>query len=117
MANEHVRLIRKLYSRPNLPVEVQKVRAQAFSAMHFAAAAVSASDRLQAAKHLMASFRYNPLSFLLSFQKLTFVLLAILPGPAGRLLIRTWRAGRRIRQRAARSLQADPRERWGGGAG
>ena len=116
MADEYVRLVDGFYSRPDLPPEVHRVRARAFSSMHFIAAWVCSTDRREARRHIMASFRYNPLSFLLSFQKLASIPLSLLPEPVGRLLIRTWRAGRRMWQSAARFLATDSRKRRSRGA-
>jgi len=117
MAEEHVRLISKLYSGTDLPPEVQKARAEAFGSMHFVAAMACGTDRREARKHLMASFRYNPLGFAVSFIRLAFALVMMLPEPIGRLLIRTWRAGRRGRQKAARFLATAPGKKRRGVAG
>lgn len=63
MANEHVRVMEKFYSLPDLPEEVRQVRAEAFSWAH-AAAAMTASKpvSLLALKHLLKAFLYHPWS-------------------------------------------------------
>jgi len=51
MANEHIRLAEQFYSRPDLPPEVRKVRAEAFSSAHLHAAACYKGARRAALRH------------------------------------------------------------------
>ena len=101
MSEEHIRLMEKFYSRPHLPQEVVKVRAEAFSSAHLVAVVVCGPARLEARKHLIKSIRYNPLSFLLHFDRLTFALVITLPKPLGDLLRKIWYTARRIWQKDA----------------
>src|SRR4030042_2900839 len=73
MADEHIRLMNKFYSRPDLPPEVLKARSAAFCCTHLVAAIVCGADRREAMKHLITSVKYRPLSFLVSFYQLQFV--------------------------------------------
>jgi hypothetical protein len=64
MANEHIRMIEKFYSLPNLPPQVHKVRAEAFSWAHYVAAGRCESIHKIAREHYLKSLQYYPLSFL-----------------------------------------------------
>jgi hypothetical protein len=64
MAEEHIRMIQKFYSLPNLPQHVIKVRAEALSWAHYVAAGRCESVREAARKHYLKSVHYYPLSLL-----------------------------------------------------
>jgi glycosyltransferase involved in cell wall biosynthesis len=64
MADEHIRMMQKFYSLPNLPSQVFEVRAEAFSWAHYVAAGRCESVRKVARKHYLKSVQYYPLSFL-----------------------------------------------------
>jgi glycosyltransferase involved in cell wall biosynthesis len=77
MANEHIRMIQKFYSRPNLPPQVLEVRAEAFSWAHYVAAGRCESIPKVAREHYLKSVHYYPLSFLgrHGFKMVLFILL------------------------------------------
>jgi hypothetical protein len=64
MADEHISLMQKFYSLPNLPSQVLEVRAEAFSWAHYVAAGRCESVREAARKHYLKSVQYYPVSFL-----------------------------------------------------
>jgi glycosyltransferase involved in cell wall biosynthesis len=101
MADEHIRLMNQFYSSPDLPPEVHKVRAEAFSWAHLVAATACGPARREARKHLIKSIRYAPLSFLVDFDKLQIALVIILPKPLVDLLMKIWHTPRRIWQKDA----------------
>lgn len=110
MADEHIRLMSQFYSRTDLPTEVHKVRAEAFSWTHLVAATTCGPERREARKHLIKSIRYDPLSFLVGFYKLQIALVIILPKPLLDLLTKTWHTVRRIWQKEANFLDTDPQK-------
>jgi glycosyltransferase involved in cell wall biosynthesis len=63
MADEHIRMMQKFYSHPNLSPKVLEVRAEAFSWAHYVAAGRCESVREAARKHYLKSVQYYPLSF------------------------------------------------------
>jgi glycosyltransferase involved in cell wall biosynthesis len=99
MASEHIRLMRKYYSRSDLPPEVRKVHNEAFSSAHLVAATECGQARWEAKKHLIKSIRYNPISFLADFHKLEMVPVFILAKPLLDLLIKTGHTARLIWQK------------------
>jgi glycosyltransferase involved in cell wall biosynthesis len=63
MADEHIHMMQKFYSRPSLPLQVIEVRPESFSWAHYVAAGRCGPDRAAARKHYFESVRYRPLSF------------------------------------------------------
>lgn len=100
MANEHIRLMQKLYSRPDLPPEVRKIRAEAFSWAHHIAAVTAGTARGAAVKHHLKSMLYHPRSYLSNLARLAMVLSAILrvilPKSLFNVLAQVWRTVRPI---------------------
>jgi glycosyltransferase involved in cell wall biosynthesis len=64
MADEHIRMIQKFYSYPNLPPKVLEVRSEAFSWAHYVAAGRCELVHEAAREHYLKSVRYYPVSFL-----------------------------------------------------
>jgi glycosyltransferase involved in cell wall biosynthesis len=62
MAAEHIRLVKSLYSRNDLPDQVRKVRREAFAWAHWIAGVSAGKNRLLALKHYLLAFFYYPLS-------------------------------------------------------
>jgi len=86
MADEHVRVMEKFYSLPDLPREVRKVRAESFSWAHAAAAMTACKPTsLVSLKHLMKAFLYHPWSLP---DKLAIGLPLVIPIPVLKLLPR-----------------------------
>ena len=91
MADEHIRLMEKFYSRPDLPLEVLKVRAEAYSWAHCVAAITAGTARGAERKHYLKSVGYHPRSYLNSVNsliRLGAVIVTILPRPLSVLLVR-----------------------------
>lgn len=63
MANEHIRLMNKYYSRPDIPIEIQNIKREAYSWAHFIAAEFSGPNRWLARYHYLAFIFYNPHGF------------------------------------------------------
>ena len=64
MADEHIRVMHKLYSRSDIPAEVRKVRPVAFSRAHIEAAGTCGGQGQLIIKHCLISFLYHPPTFL-----------------------------------------------------
>jgi len=60
MAEEHVRVVEKLYSTQNLPEEVRRCRREAMSYAHFEAALCCGNEWRRALGHLLRSLCYYP---------------------------------------------------------
>jgi glycosyltransferase involved in cell wall biosynthesis len=60
MADEHIRLIKKFYSSPSLPLEVRKVRGEAFAWAHLEAAYWCGASRWRTRKYYIRALRYHP---------------------------------------------------------
>jgi glycosyltransferase involved in cell wall biosynthesis len=102
MANEHIRVLQKFYSLPNLPPQVHEVRAEAFSWAHYVAAGRCESARKEERKHYLKSVQYYPLSFL-GKHGLKIVLFMLLPKHLFERLSRYWRAVLSVMKRYHRS--------------
>jgi glycosyltransferase involved in cell wall biosynthesis len=102
MADEHTRLLEKLYSRPDLPPEVRKVRKEAYSSAHYYAVLTAGSSRWEARKHCLKSFLYHPPSFFGNYEKLMMALSLMLPGPLSKVLLRL---GHRVKAIIARTYR------------
>ena len=64
MAGELVGLVRKIYSRPDLPLEIRNMRAKVFHRAHDAATKYCGSDRIAGIKHRLWSIWHDPLSYI-----------------------------------------------------
>lgn len=97
MADEHIRLIQKFYSLPDLPPEVQKVRAEAFSWAHHVAAEMCGPARCASLRHYLYFALYHPPSFLeRSRSEFAIILSRILPTPLYQALRQGWHKARSI---------------------
>jgi glycosyltransferase involved in cell wall biosynthesis len=93
MADEHIRLMQKFYSRPDLPLDVRKIRAEAYSWAYYIAAISVGSSRRVAFKYYLKSVGYHPRSYLNSVNSLTrlgTVIVTILPRPLYKVLLGVW---------------------------
>lgn len=64
MAREHIRLVKKTYSLPNLPREVLNVKKETFSSAYFLAATFCADDSVRLRKKLYRlAFLYSPAKY------------------------------------------------------
>jgi len=97
MANEHIRLVEQFYSRPDLPPEVQRVRAEAFSSAHLTAAACCKGARRAALRHCLRAIDYHAPSVLANLNNLKrwgMVFSFMLPESLANFLFRLWYAAR-----------------------
>ena len=97
MANEHIRLVEQFYSRPDLPPEVQRVRAEAFSSAHLTAAACCKGARWAALRHCSRATQYHAPSVLANLNNLKrwgMVCSFMLPESLADLLFHGWYAAR-----------------------
>lgn len=91
MANEHITLVRKFYSRPDLSTEVLKVRAEAFAWAHWVAGVTTGPNRLRALKHYLIAIGYHPRSFFTNLSLWQSVASTVLPKPVFELMLRVAR--------------------------
>jgi glycosyltransferase involved in cell wall biosynthesis len=68
MAEEHIRLVRKVYSLPELTVEAAKVRREAFSSAHYIAAVVSGPPSVQRETYFLKALLYSPTKYLFEYR-------------------------------------------------
>jgi glycosyltransferase involved in cell wall biosynthesis len=108
MADEHIRLMEKFYSRPDLPPEVLRVRREAFAWAHLVAAATYGRGGWIPLRHCLRAMLYHPTSFLGSLGKLktwAIALSIILPKPLFKILQWGWHKVRPILARGYRFLK------------
>jgi glycosyltransferase involved in cell wall biosynthesis len=96
MANEHIRLLKKFYSRPDLPPEVRGLRAEAFAWGHWVAGVTAGSSRWLALRHCIRAIAYHPKSFFANIYTWSSALSIILPKPLFKALLSVWRLVRPI---------------------
>ncbi len=60
LADEHIRMVKKLYSRPDLPTEVLEVRDEVFAWLYYVVGTNFAPDRTIARKYFIEAFRHCP---------------------------------------------------------
>ena len=94
MAKEHIRLMKKFYSRPDLPTEVRKLRAEAYCYAHLVATQMCGPARWQARKYCVEALLYHPRSSLKYRKALVVTLSGMLPKPLYRVLRSMWFAVR-----------------------
>jgi glycosyltransferase involved in cell wall biosynthesis len=93
MADEHIRLMQKFYSRPDLPPAVRRVRAEAFAWAHYYAAYNCGSARKVAYVHYLRAILYHPATFLrnsIHLAKWRTPLSILLPAPVLKVLLWGW---------------------------
>jgi glycosyltransferase involved in cell wall biosynthesis len=110
MAQEHIQLVRKLYSRPDLPPEVLRVRSEAFSWAHWVAGVVAGLDLWVALRHYLRAMTYHPRSFFTDLYRWQAVLSVVLPKPLFKVLQWGWHRIRPILARGHRILKGKPAE-------
>ena len=105
MAEEHIQLVRKFYSRPDLPPEVLRVRSEAFSWAHWVAGVVAGLDLWVALRHYLRAMTYHPRSFFTDLYRWQAVLSVVLLKPLFKGLVWGWRRVRPILVAARRLLK------------
>ena len=104
MAREHIRLIEKYYLFPNLPSEVLRVRAEAFSLAHYVAGIACGSAHKEARKYYLRALRYQrPAS--LTDDRLKALISVSLPKPLFAVMRLSWRMIRPVLARGRRFLK------------
>lgn len=88
MADGYVRLLDRFYSRPDLPPVVHRLRKEAYSSAHSAAAYGAGSAHWEARRHCLISVLYHPPAFLSNPTALMKGLSLLLPPPLDGLLLR-----------------------------
>jgi glycosyltransferase involved in cell wall biosynthesis len=93
MADEHIRLMEKFYSRPHLPPEVLRVRHEAFAWAHLVGAVTYGRGGWIPLRHCLRALLYHPTSLLGSLGKpktWVIALSMILPQPLFKMLRWVW---------------------------
>jgi GT2 family glycosyltransferase len=99
MADEHIRLMDKLFARPDLPPTVRKARSAAYGSSHLVAAIVCGAERREAARHVFRAARYGPRGL---FSRWELIVPALLPLPVQAALQRILYIGRALMLRIRR---------------
>jgi glycosyltransferase involved in cell wall biosynthesis len=68
MAEEHIRLVRKIYSLPNLPRSASKVHREAFSSAYYIAGVVSGSPSVQREAYFLNALAWRPDKYLFEYR-------------------------------------------------
>ncbi len=79
MAAEHIRLMEKFYSRPNLPPEVLRARHEAFAWAHLVAALTVGVSRWSVLEHCSKAILYHPCSVLANLKRGMVILRLLFP--------------------------------------
>jgi glycosyltransferase involved in cell wall biosynthesis len=114
MATEHIRLVKKFYSRPDLPTEARKVRAEALCWAHIVAGIACGRAHWPAYRHYFQAMLYHPRAFsgalnvwiLGCFGRWTTALSQVLPRPLFKVLQWGWQITKKGRRLVMRSLVA-----------
>jgi len=77
MAEEHIRLMDKLFSRFDLPPAVTSARSAAYGSAHLIAAIVCGAERKEAAKHVYRAARYGPRGLFIRWELIVPALLPL----------------------------------------
>jgi glycosyltransferase involved in cell wall biosynthesis len=88
MADEFVRVLDKLYARPDLPPPVRGVRREAYGSAHYCAAMTAGEAHWEARKHCLRSILYHPHLFLGNRHIFKTTLSVVLPKPLDTVVIR-----------------------------
>jgi len=110
MSNEHVHLVERFYSLPDLPLKVRRVRPQAFSSAYLQAAASCNGARWAAFRHSLRAILYHPPTAFCSWvnwKRWGTVLLVMLPEPLGNFGRQLWYAKRSASFKGRRFLKRD----------
>jgi hypothetical protein len=108
MAEEHIRLMKKFYAQPDLPLEVRKVRGEAFAWAHYEAAYTCGSARIAASGHYLKAMLYHPPTFLrnlINLRKWKTPLSIILPAPLFKVLFGGWQGVQTVFGKGRRLLR------------
>jgi GT2 family glycosyltransferase len=98
MAEEHLRLVEKLYSLPDLPTKVQSVRAAAFAWANYEAGRYWVRDEKLRRELFFRAISHSPQSFfsIKTRRDLLSILSVVLPNWVFSILIQSWRVFRPI---------------------
>jgi glycosyltransferase involved in cell wall biosynthesis len=98
MAEEHLRLAEKLYSQPDMPIEVLRAKSKAFAWANYVAGRYFVKDAKLTRELFARALRHCPQSFfsLETFSDLRFILSVVTPRVAFKVLKFCWRMVRPI---------------------
>ena len=113
MANEHIHLIKKYYSCPDLPPEVLRVRAEAFGQAYLIAFITAGSECWLALKYSLTAVLYYPPIIPRAIMQKLFSLSLKLPKPVNKVLQWGWYKIKPILARKHRSHKGEPHETKG----
>lgn len=87
MAEEHIRLVDKIYMMPELPREAVAVKSEAYSSAHYIAGAVCGEEALKERRHhFWQALKYRPGKYLFEYRDRLPTILATVPYPMARIL-------------------------------
>jgi glycosyltransferase involved in cell wall biosynthesis len=69
MAEEHIRLVNKIYSLPNLPKNLLRLKNEAYSSANYIAGAVCGDNQPLRRKYYLAAIKYAPFKYLGEYRK------------------------------------------------
>jgi glycosyltransferase involved in cell wall biosynthesis len=96
MAEEHIRLVKKLFSRPDLPTEVIKTRGEAFCWAYLVAGVCFGTNRFMTLIYFIRALLYHPPSFYNNPAQWQYIIFYITPKPIYNLLLKIWRTVRSL---------------------
>lgn len=80
MAEEHIRLVNKIYGIPDLPPEVLKVRKEAYSSAYYTAGVVCGNDVKAKGKYYAEALGYAPMKYAVEYRRRIAVMMSTLLG-------------------------------------
>jgi hypothetical protein len=76
MADEHIKLVEKIYTLPNLSLEIRCLKREAFSSAHYvAAASCGQGQTLLKIKHVLLAFYFQPWKYMGEYRNRTKLIL------------------------------------------
>ncbi len=96
MADEHIQLVRRFYTNPDIPKEVIKVRAQAFAWAYWVAGVSAGSLYRLAIKYYIAALLFYPPIIKMYCGYFLIIFIRNIPKPIYKVLSRGWRLIGRI---------------------
>lgn len=108
MAEEHVRLIKKIYRLPGMPPEARKVRREAFSSAYFTAGQID-RDRSSKRKYFLLALLYSPQKYRGEYRRRLKVALPAVLGPFYRPVMAVVRRSRRLVRKVSRRFRSPSR--------
>jgi len=84
MGEEHIRLVRKFYSIPDLPQDVLRVKNEAYSSAYYHAGVMCENKLTRKIRYFMTAVKYSPYKYLSEYRvrlliMFTYALMCIKP--------------------------------------